>query len=94
MAKYKKVAEYLINDFKAISVAVDTFYYDEEDNTHSRLNRNRCAFTPGQFDELANYLNNAGVNADELLEIAKTVWTEEVISHYKNLIELTNDVSE
>lgn len=80
--KFKIVSEYLVDSIRSISVAVDTMFFDEDSGQTFKLSRNRQAFVPGSFNDLAAFLQEAEIDQTELMGVANVIWTGAIIDSW------------
>lgn len=83
--KYKIIAEYNINEIKSISIAIDSCYYDEEEDTTIKTKRVRRAFNPGEMQEMVDFFNQNNVDGSEAINLANLLWTKDVIKSFEML---------
>lgn len=68
-------------DNKTISIRLDTVI--KENNVELSRSCHRCAFVPGQIEDVKNYL---GVEDSPEIQYLNSIWTPQVIADYEAMI--------
>lgn len=81
-------------DLKTVSIAVDHVIMDDEGKVVSKIGRHRRGFAPGAMQDVMNFLAENAPNSNiEITEaLLNTLWTQEVIDNYNQLIQNTGNL--